>query len=179
MLEGNVINLRIIEPNDYELYFEWTNNQRILGDYWFGRQTSRIEIDKRLNERSPDQMTFIIENKEKKRLGFILVFQTLFGRYASLIEIGYLVIPTEQGKGYCTEAVTIILDYLFLLKDVPRIQAVINKKNIGSQRVLEKNGFKKEGIIRKMLFRGGIYVDSVLYSILREEWIEPKILTKI
>jgi RimJ/RimL family protein N-acetyltransferase len=43
---------------------------------------------------------------------------------------------------------------------------------------LEKVGFKKEGIIRKHDFVYGKWIDDYIYSILREEWKEPKILTK-
>jgi len=51
-------------------------------------------------------------------------------------------------------------------------------RNVASQRVLEKSGFQKEGIIRKRLFFRGEWTDNLLYSILREEWKEPKILTR-
>jgi len=51
-------------------------------------------------------------------------------------------------------------------------------RNVASQKVLEKNGFKKEGTIRKSFFAKGEWRDMLLYSILREEWKEPKILTK-
>jgi ribosomal-protein-alanine N-acetyltransferase len=49
---------------------------------------------------------------------------------------------------------------------------------VASQKVLEKNGFKKEGTIRKEEFVRGEWRDKYLYSILREEWKEPRILTK-
>jgi ribosomal-protein-alanine N-acetyltransferase len=51
-------------------------------------------------------------------------------------------------------------------------------RNVGSQKVLEKAGFKKEGTIRKLFFLRGQLRDACLYSILREEWKEPKILTR-
>jgi RimJ/RimL family protein N-acetyltransferase len=44
--------------------------------------------------------------------------------------------------------------------------------------VLEKADFKKEGVLRKSAFIRGEWRDLLLYSILREEWKEPKILTK-
>jgi len=50
--------------------------------------------------------------------------------------------------------------------------------NLASQRVLEKAGFTKEGIFRKSAFIMGVWQDGVLYSVLREEWKEPKILTR-
>jgi ribosomal-protein-alanine N-acetyltransferase len=53
-----------------------------------------------------------------------------------------------------------------------------NVKNRASQRVLEKTGFKLEGTCRKTNFVRGVWTDNYLYSILREEWKEPKILIK-
>jgi ribosomal-protein-alanine N-acetyltransferase len=51
-------------------------------------------------------------------------------------------------------------------------------RNVGSQKVLEKAGFKMEGTIRKAFFLRGYLRDSILYSILRDEWKEPKILVR-
>jgi len=96
----------------------------------------------------------------------------------SQLEIGYALLSSERNKGYGTEAITIIIDYLFLAKPVVRIQATTDVRNKPSQRVLEKNEFKREGTIRKAGFVRGQWRDEFLYSILREEWKEPKILTK-
>jgi RimJ/RimL family protein N-acetyltransferase len=95
-----------------------------------------------------------------------------------LLEIGGFLIPSESGKGYTTEAIQIMVDYLFLSKDIVRIQAEAHVENIASQKVLEKNGFKREGLLRKAMLTWGKWADVYIYSILREEWKEPKILTK-
>jgi len=71
-----------------------------------------------------------------------------------------------------------MVDYLFLSKETVRIQASADPRNVASQRVLEKVGFKKEGTLRKSLFLKGKWTDLSVYSILREEWKEPKILTR-
>jgi len=71
------------------------------------------------------------------------------------MEIGYFFAPSERGKGYGTEAVQLIVDYLFLSKDLARIQAGVDVRNKASQRVLEKVGFQREGTMRKCLFIRG------------------------
>lgn len=176
MLEGKKVNLRIIEKEDLELYAKWINDCKFGGEFAFFRQRSRTEIEKRYSERSPDDGTFIIEKKDGTKIGLIPHFTFKFGGYTPLTEIGYFLVPSERGKGYSTEAVGIVLDYLFLLNEIPRIQAVIIERNIASKRVLEKNGFMKEGKIRKFWFVRGEYEDGVLFSILREEWGGPNIL---
>lgn len=176
MLEGKKINLRVIESGDYELYTEWSNDPSFLGEYVFNRQRSIIEIEKSYDERPPDWGTFIIEKKDGTRIGVVHHFITKYGGYASIQEIGYAVTSNERGKGYTTEAVGILVDYLFLLKDIQRIQALINEENTPSKRVLEKNGFQKEGILRKLGFMIGKHGDTALYSVIRDDWGEPKFL---
>jgi ribosomal-protein-alanine N-acetyltransferase len=72
--------------------------------------------------------------------------------------------------------VRIMVDYLFLSREIVRIQAEMHPDNVASQRVLEKSGFTMEGLIRKSFFSRGRYRDTAMWSILREEWKEPKIL---
>jgi len=136
------------------------------------------KIEKRLSEPSPDSALFIIESKKATKSGWITYFETRYGGYASSTEIGYMVTPEGRGKGYCTEAVAIILDYLYLLREIDRIQALIAEENVASKRVLEKNGFKKEGVLRRLFYSLGKWWDTSVYSILREEWGSPKILKK-
>jgi RimJ/RimL family protein N-acetyltransferase len=83
----------------------------------------------------------------------------------------------KEGK-VISEAITVIVDYLFLSKDIVRIQAKADPENIASWKALEKAGFKKEGVLRKTFFCRGKWRDDCIYSILREEWREPRILTK-
>ena len=70
-----------------------------------------------------------------------------------------------------------MVDYLFMSKDRVRVQAATNSENKASQRVLEKAGFQKEGVVRKGLFLWGEWTDVYLYGILREEWKEPNMST--
>jgi len=98
--------------------------------------------------------------------------------YGTMEIIGFLV-PSERGKGYGTEALQLMIDHLFLFyPNIIRIQATANVSNKASQRILEKAGVRIEGTIRKFLFVRGVWTDYHLLSILREEWKEPKILTK-
>jgi len=173
LLEGKLVNLRVEEKEDMKLVAEWLNNPDYFGEYNPLMQESRTELEKRYDTMSPEMKWFIIEKKDGSKIGSI-------GHFAvgKLFEIGYAIIPSERGKGYCTEAVRIMVDYMFLSKDIVRIQAHIDPGNKASQKVVEKAGFKKEGTIRKSFFTKGEWRDMLLYSILREEWKEPKILTK-
>jgi len=173
LLEGKTVNLRIVEKEDLPLAIEWINDPDYFGEYNPLTQQSRAELEKQYGKLISDEKWFFIEKKDGGRIGSISC-----GPEGKAMEIGYNLIPSERGKGFGTEAVKIMVDYLFLSKEIVRIQAHIDPRNVASQKVLERTGFRKEGTIRKSMFIRGEWRDLFLYSILREEWREPKILTK-
>ncbi len=177
MLEGKNVNLRIMEKEDLPLITEWCNNIEFGGEYLRPLQMSRAEIEKSGESTLFETKVFIIEKKDGSKIGHIWHFNML-APYAKMQEIGYALVPSERGRGYCTEATQLMVDYLFLSKDIARIQASTHTKNVASQKVLEKVGFKKEGTLRKTALIRGEWTDMFMFSILREEWKEPKILTK-
>lgn len=181
MLEGKSIILRVAEKEDATLLAQWLNDPEFQGDSQdFPAQVSKVQLEKRISEplSSPMQwVDFIIEKKDGTKIGWMSHY--IGSQNFGWMEIGYVLIPSERRKGYGTEAIQIVVDYLFLTKEIVRIQAVTNVKNIGSQRVLEKANFKREGTLRKALYVRGEWTDGYLYSILREEWKKPKILTKV
>jgi RimJ/RimL family protein N-acetyltransferase len=173
VLEGKSVNLRLVEKEDLPLLTEWSNDAEYLGEFVWLPQQSRTEWEKRYDSLAPDTKWFFIEKKDGTKIG--TMFHWLIG---NLLEISCVLAPNERGKGYGVEATQLMVDYLFLSKDITRIQAHTRADNMVSQKVLQKAGFKKEGIIRKSVFSRGEWGDRTLYSILREEWKEPRILTK-
>jgi RimJ/RimL family protein N-acetyltransferase len=178
LLEGKTVNLRIMEKDDLPLFLEWVNKPEVTGEYNPLRQMSKTQAEKILDNPSEIQQ-FIIEKKDSSKIGFIANFHVLhLGTGTKQLEVGYILVPGERGKGYGTEAVGIMVDYLFLSRENMRIQAQTDTRNMASQRILEKTGFRKEGTLRKSWFLRGELRDCYLYSILREEWKESKILTR-
>jgi ribosomal-protein-alanine N-acetyltransferase len=181
LLEGKNVNLRMADKEDIPLLLQWFNDVRFTGDYQsFPGQVSKSELEPQIVEHKlygHEWVNFIVEKKDGTKVGEAVHYISApnFG----WVEIGYAIVPEERNRGYGTEAVQILTDYLFLTKDVPRIQVVIDKKNSASKSILEKSGFKKEGTLRKALWNtAGRWTDGCIYSILREEWKEPRILTK-
>ncbi len=177
LLEGTNVNLRVMEKEDLPLFAEWINKPEFFGEYNPLRQTSKAEIEKDFDKSTLEETGFVVEKKDGSKIGFICHF-ILVHPAGRLLEIGYSLVPGERGKGNGTEAVEIMVDYLFLSKDIMRVQACTDTRNLASQKVLEKAGFKKEGTMRKYLFLRGEPRDAHMYSILREEWKKPRILTE-
>jgi RimJ/RimL family protein N-acetyltransferase len=173
LLEGKNVNLRVIEKVDLLQSIELVNNPDYWGEYNpFLAQMSKAELEKAYDNPPSEGKSFWIEKKDGSKIG--MIGHHLHGRAE---ELGYAILPSERGKGYCSEALNIMVDYLFPSKDTVRIQALTDVRNVASQKILAKVGFMKEGVVRKDYFRGD-WRDCCLYSILREEWKEPKILTR-
>jgi ribosomal-protein-alanine N-acetyltransferase len=182
LLEGKNVNLRIRERDDLDFLVEWFNDADFWGEYIpIVEQISKSERLKLFDNPSNlavlmEMKTFIVQKKDGIKIG--IIFHRLNLPY-KWMEIGYFFVPSERGKGYGTEAVQLMVDYLFLSKELARIHAIADVRNRASQRVLEKAGLQREGTMRKCLFNRGEWRDYYLYSILREEWKEPKILAQL
>lgn len=83
-------------------------------------------------------------------------------------ELGYYVGAKYWGKGIMTEAVRLICKHVFDSTDIVRIYAEPFAENIGSCRVLEKNGFVLEGILRKNAYKNGVLRDMKMYALVKE-----------
>lgn len=176
MLEGKNINLRIVEKDDLPQFAEMIGSPAFLGEYNPLKQISKAEVE-RILERPTDSQSFFIEKKDGSRVGFIVYFYIFHpGLDARILEIGYSLAPGERGKGYGSEAIDLMVDYLFLSSEGIRIQAQTDVRNAASQRALEKAGFKKEGTLRSAYFIRGGWRDAFIYSILREEWKTPRVM---
>jgi len=175
MLEGKNVRLKLRDREDLSFFVDFWNNIDYYGEYEpIMEQMTRAEAEKQLNDSSFKTAYFLIQKRDGTNIGLI----AHFGQSSGSITIGYALMPSEQGKGYGTEALQLMVDYLFLAKEIHRIQANTDPENKASQRILEKAGFKKEGVSRKSSFVRGQWRDTVNYSVLREEWKQPKILTK-
>jgi len=149
------------------------NDPAIAGDFDAFQLASWGEVEKWFREEvGPAEFTvFIIEsNDDKVKLG-IVVYYTVHPVMQNM-EIGFQIRSEDnRNKGYGTEAVRLLVEYLFTTKNIERLQATTDIENKASQHVLEKNGFVKEGQMRKVLFRNGSFHNTYIYSILREEWL--------
>jgi ribosomal-protein-alanine N-acetyltransferase len=88
-----------------------------------------------------------------------------------LAEIGYALSSDFQGRGIMAAALGVLLPDLFLRTTVERIEARCALGNVGSQRVLEKLGFVREGLLRAYFALHGRRVDHHLYALLRTDFL--------
>jgi RimJ/RimL family protein N-acetyltransferase len=86
----------------------------------------------------------------------------------SIVEIGYWVLPHARRRGLGTRTARLLAEHAFSL-GIDRVAAYVNVGNIASERVLERAGFTREGVVRSMPVPSGRRVDKTLFSLLPGE----------
>jgi ribosomal-protein-alanine N-acetyltransferase len=151
-----------------------------LGPFWTPvRHRTRQEIEKDFAEPKNPGLEFTRYYIQKKDGASVGIAVHAYGsQLHNWMEIGYVIDTPERGKGYATEAVQILVDFLFLTRQLERIQAMIDTENKGSQRVIEKAGFSREGELRNAYWTRGKWKNAYMYSITRSEWKEPRVFER-
>jgi ribosomal-protein-serine acetyltransferase len=86
-------------------------------------------------------------------------------------EVGYFVDRDHEGQGYVTEAVHAALGFVFDHLQAQRVSLRCNTTNLRSQRVAERCGFTREGLLRQNRRQpDGSFSDSLVYGLLCSEW---------
>lgn len=75
-----------------------------------------------------------------------------------------------RGKGYGTEAMEILLSFIFNQININKVRLNVYSFNEPAIKSYEKCGFKKEGVLRQEIFRDGRYYDTIVMGILRDEY---------
>lgn len=86
-------------------------------------------------------------------------------------EMGYSIARSQWNRGFCTEAANAVVNAAFTtLPGLNRIRAMADVRNAASQRVMEKLGMLKEGVLRQNRVERGESIDEAWFGILRSEW---------
>ncbi|WP_281228865.1 GNAT family N-acetyltransferase [Flavobacterium aquiphilum] len=83
-------------------------------------------------------------------------------------EVGYMIFPEYNGKGIVSEALQKVIEYGFKEMKLHSIEAILDPENKGSEKVLLKNGFVKEGHFIENEYYEGRFLDSLVYSLLNK-----------
>ncbi len=140
-------------------------------DEWFTPEAIRAELERSVRDRRSDWgFAFGIWERESGALvGRVVLSNVVRGAWQSAT-LGYFVGQRFNGRGYATWAVREALAFAFGQADLHRVQAAVLPRNAPSTRVLEKNGFRYEGLARRYLKIDGRWEDHHVYAMTREEW---------
>ena len=87
-------------------------------------------------------------------------------------KLGYAIRADQWGKGYATDAARTLISYGFEKLNLHRISAAIGPDNDASIALIRRLGFQYEGRIRDHVHTNGAWRDSLLFSILTDEWVK-------
>jgi ribosomal-protein-alanine N-acetyltransferase len=85
-------------------------------------------------------------------------------------EIGYELSRDYWGHGIASEALEAVIRYGFKYLKFQRIEALVEPPNIPSQKLIEKHGFIREGLLRNYEFTCGKFDDLYMYSLLKQDF---------
>ncbi len=159
--------LRKWNLNDIDSLVKYANNKKIAANltdqfpHPYNRENGKafIQIAAKGNPIS----IFTIEINGEACGGIGLHLQTDIHKKNA--ELGYWLAEQYWGKGIMSKAVKQMIDYGFKTFEIERIFARPFGTNIGSQKVLEKAGFILEGKFEKTLYKGGEYLDELIYAV--------------
>ncbi|MBK8821884.1 MAG: GNAT family N-acetyltransferase [Anaerolineales bacterium] len=87
-------------------------------------------------------------------------------------KIGFTLAAKHWRKGYITEIIPCLLEYLFEDMDMHRVAADCDVENVASYRALEKLGFRREAHFLESYLISGVYGSEYHYGLLQREWRE-------
>jgi RimJ/RimL family protein N-acetyltransferase len=88
---------------------------------------------------------------------------------ARTAELGYVVAPAARGRGVASEALRLLTDWAFAELELERLELMISIANEASKRVASRCGYRFEGVLRSLHFKGDLREDTEIWSRLRSD----------
>ncbi|KAK9291774.1 hypothetical protein L1049_019724 [Liquidambar formosana] len=165
-MDSSIVTLRPFKLTDIDDFMLWAGDDQVTRSLRWKTFTSKEEALTFIKDvciTHPWRRSICIDDRS---IGFISIFQGS-GDDRCRADIGYGIAVKHWGQGVTTKAVKMALSEVF--KDFPelvRLQAYVDVENKASQRVLEKAGFSREGLLRKYSYLKGQIKDLIVYSFL-------------
>lgn len=168
--------LTSVRPTDKAAYLEHLNDKSISDvipvlPYPYTEAMAESWIEHRLNffKEVGKEISFALRNPEGYLIGSVGIDDFKVGR-SHRAEVGYWLARLYHGQGLATDALRVFVHYAFNNLEVVRLTAHTLDFNIASAKVLEKVGFKVEGLLRQHTkTRDGLF-DTLVFGLLKGEY---------
>ena len=174
LFKGKLIRLTEIREGDVAEIGKWQTNidfmrQKVLSPaYPFTAKASRERLDNYISKRNAFNFAIRLLDNEMI-IGLVTVSDIEWNHAVGQLGIG-IGDSRYHGRGYGTEAVALLLDYVFRELNLYRIELTVFGYNASAIRIYEKLGFTHEATYREAIHRDGERYNVLLYGILRPEW---------
>jgi RimJ/RimL family protein N-acetyltransferase len=170
-----VVTLRPASPADAAILKSWRMESSVgihqpLGDVTTAQLRAELASHQpeTLYRRRGEKFQWIV-NVDREPAGWITLVVTNWDH--GLAEFGYALATAYQHRGLMAPAIEQLLADLFLNTAVERLEARCSVDNVASRKVLEKLGFRREGLLRGYFRLRGERVDNHLYAMLRDDYL--------
>lgn len=167
-LEGENIKLRTIEEEDLDFLHREFHNPKIWRHLSISKPQN-LSQQREFFEQviSDDEQINLGICREEELMGIVsLIPQTYDENY----RVGLWVAEEYHGNGYGTEATKMITNYAFNQLNYHKISYRAHEDNVGSRRVAEKAGYKKEAELESHVYLDGEYKDLIVFRALNDQW---------
>lgn len=174
MIIGEKIYLRALEDSDMNFMLSLVNDQELA--YWEGRNEFLVSEESQkkwfLAYKNTGYRFIICEKESDNRLGYFSFKYTDKVSNNGLVAIK--LISESRGKKIGTDTLKTGMSFLFNKINVRRLHTHIISYNDSSKYLFEKCSWKQEGVERKAIYMNNAYHDNVLYSVLKDEYLEKE-----
>jgi len=177
-VHGREVSLRHPAMGDYSAWAELRamSRQHLIAwePQWSRDELTRSAFRRRLRQyqrelREDQGYAFLVfRNADAALLGGLSISNVRRG-VAQAASIGYWIGAPHVRRGYMTDAVKAVLPFAFGTLGLHRLEAACLPHNLPSTRVLEKVGFKREGMARRYLKINGVWQDHDLFALLHDD----------
>ena len=176
MYEGRLIRLRAFERGDVDANHAFVNDYETVRGMLSGIPfPASVEDEYRWLEQqtsySRGEYQFAVEDFEGDLVGRCGV--TRLDWKNRVAELGIMIGTPYRGRGYGSEAIALLCDFCFKEMNLHKLKVSVFAFNEAAIRCYEKNGFVREGLCRREIFRDGAYQDVVLLARFAENPANP------
>lgn len=178
IVHGEHVVLRLPQMSDFKA---WADLRGASMDFlkprepvWADDELTKQAYRRRLNHymremRDGRGYAFLILRKSDDQLLGGLSLGNITRGVTQSASLGYWIGAPFSGQGYMTQSVSAIVPFVFDVLNLHRVEAACLPDNTASMRVLERNGFRREGLARRYLKINNMWQDHIVYALLEDD----------
>ena len=174
-LKGNGVELRRHDRANYPLYAHWYGDEEVWRlTSWTAEPMKPAAVERLFEERersSLDDSFAVHWEGEDEPVGVVSLANINQANLAADLSV-IVGDEKDRDRGLGTEAIRILLEYAFEDLGLNRVGLSVFEFNETAIHAYEKLGFKREGRLRKAIWRDGEFHDAILMSVLARDWRE-------
>ena len=176
LIETERLLLREVEEPDFDAIHDYASDPEVVQYVPWGPNTERVTRDFIENcitkaEADPrlEYVLAVVPKRQSRLVGTVGIYLSSAGAHSAML--GYAYGREAWGDGIATEAARPMMELAFDVLGVDRVWASCDSDNSASARVLQKVGMTLEGHLRHDQIIRGVLRDSLVWGMLRDEWL--------